>query len=103
MFDSYFEQDHPLHLFVSGVYAKRWPKYARMSIQKLMQPNSDRWYFFLTLTVRGPFHRKDFKWKDGGYEVSFWKKTEVLFAELNGRAESATGSYSVTGDSLQYI
>ena len=30
-------------------------------------------------------------------------KTEVLYAELNERAEAATGSYSVTGDSLQYI
>ena len=31
------------------------------------------------------------------------KKTQVLYAELNKRAEAATGSYSVTGDSLQYI
>ena len=31
------------------------------------------------------------------------EKTEVLFAELNERAEAASGSYSVTGDSLQYI
>ena len=31
------------------------------------------------------------------------EKTEVLYAELNKRAEAATGSYSVTGDSLQYI
>ena len=28
---------------------------------------------------------------------------EVLHAELNERAEAATGSYSVTGDSLLYI
>ena len=28
---------------------------------------------------------------------------EVLYAELNERVEAATGSYSVTGDSLQYI
>ena len=28
---------------------------------------------------------------------------EVLYAELNKRAEAATSSYSVTGDSLQYI
>ena len=26
-------------------------------------PKSDRWFFFLTLTVRGRFHRKDSKWK----------------------------------------
>ena len=31
------------------------------------------------------------------------EKTEVLYAELNERAEAATGSYSVTGDSLKYI
>ena len=31
------------------------------------------------------------------------EKTEVLYAELNERAEAATSSYSVTGDSLQYI
>ena len=31
------------------------------------------------------------------------EKTEVLYAELNERAEAVTGSYSVTGDSLQYI
>ena len=31
------------------------------------------------------------------------EKTEVLYAELNERAEESTVSYSVTGDSLQYI
>ena len=31
------------------------------------------------------------------------KKTEVLYAELNKKAEAATSCYSVTGDSLQYI
>ena len=36
VFGSIYEQDHLLHLFISGVYAKRWPKYARISIQKLM-------------------------------------------------------------------
>ena len=33
---SFFEQDHLLSLFISGVYAKRLPKCARISIQKLM-------------------------------------------------------------------
>ena len=28
---------------------------------------------------------------------------KVLYAELKERAEATTGSYSVTGDSLQYI
>ena len=31
------------------------------------------------------------------------EKTEVLCAVLNERAEAATGNYSITGDSLQYI
>ena len=31
------------------------------------------------------------------------EKTEVLYAELNERVEAATSTYSVTGDSLQYI
>ena len=31
------------------------------------------------------------------------EKAEVLYAELNERAEAAIGSYSVTGDSSQYI
>ena len=31
------------------------------------------------------------------------EKTEFLYAELNERAEAAAGTYSVTGDSLQYI
>ena len=54
---------------------------------------------FLTLTVRGPFHRKDSKCKKiGGYVVNKQK-----YAELNERAEAATDSYSVTSDSLQYI
>ena len=31
------------------------------------------------------------------------EKTEVLYAELNEKAETATSTYSVTGNSLQYI
>ena len=31
------------------------------------------------------------------------EKADVLYAELNEIAEAATGSYSITGDSLQYI
>ena len=31
------------------------------------------------------------------------EKMEVLYTELNKRAEAATSSYSVTGDSLQHI
>ena len=61
-------------------------------------------FFFLTLTVRGPFHRKDFKWeKINGGAGLISEKMEVLYAEHNDKAEGAPGSYSVTGDSLQYI
>ena len=40
--------------------------------------------------------------KNWGYGV-ISEKTEVLYAELSERAEATIGSYSVTGDSLQYI
>ena len=60
--------------------------------------------FFLTLTGRGPLsigrilNGKQY----GGTELIF-EKMEVLYAERNKRLEATTGSYSVTGDSLQYI
>ena len=53
---------------------------------------------FFSVTVRGPFHRKDFKWKKYGSAGLIFEKTAVLYAELNERAEAATSSYSVTGD-----
>ena len=53
--------------------------------------------FFLILNVRGPFRRKDFKWKKYGGTGLISEKTEVLFIEPNQRAEIATGSYSGTG------
>ena len=34
-FGWFFEQYNLLNLFILGVYAKRWPKYARISKQKL--------------------------------------------------------------------
>ena len=61
------------------------------------------WFFFLTLAVRGPFHRKDFKWKKYGGTGLLSEKTEVLYAELNKRAEAATSSYSAAGDFLQHL
>ena len=61
---------------------------------------SDRWFFFLNLTLRGPFQEGFYVKKTWGYGVNFWKKTEVLYAELNKRAEAATGSYYVTGNYL---
>ena len=59
--------------------------------------------FFLTLTVRGPFHRKYFQRKKYGGTWLISGKTEALYPELNERAKAATSSYSVTGDFLQYI
>ena len=56
--------------------------------------------FFVTLTVRGPLHRKDFKWKKYGGTGLISEKVEVLYAELNKRGEAATSNYS---DSLQYF
>ena len=35
-FGSFFEEDHLLNLIILGVYAKRWPKCARISKQNLM-------------------------------------------------------------------
>ena len=97
VFGWFSEQDHLYNLFIS-------PKCARISIQRLMQPKIWSMMFFLTLTFRGPSHRKDCNWKKTwGYRANFWKKLEVLYAELNERVEAATSKYSVTGDSLQYI
>ena len=59
--------------------------------------------FFQTLTVRGHFHRKYFRWKKYGGAGLRPEKTEALYAELNKRAEAATNSYSATGNFLQYI
>ena len=39
-------------------------------------------FFFLTLTVRGPFYRKDFKWKKWGYGVNFWKNGSFVYRTL---------------------
>ena len=58
--------------------------------------------FFQSLTVRRPFHRKDFKWKKNWCTGLISEKTEVLYVEHNERAEAA-GRYSVTVNSLQYI
>ena len=49
------------------------------------------------------FHRKDFVWKKGEGTGLISEKKEVLYAELNERVGAATGSFCVTGDSLQYI
>ena len=48
--------------------------------------------FFVTLTVRGPFHGKNSKSKKLGATGLISEKTEVLYAELSKRAEATTGS-----------
>ena len=60
-------------------------------------PKSDQW-LSEDLSIGRILSEKKF----GGMGL-ISEKTEVLYAELNERAEAATGSYSVTGDSLQYI
>ena len=88
VFGSFCEQDHLLNLRKNDLNVhifqyKNW-----------CSPKSDQWFFFPTLTVRGPFHRKDFKWKKNwGYGITF-SKTEALHAQPNERAEAATSSYS---------
>ena len=59
--------------------------------------------FFLTLIVRGPFLGRILSGKKYGGTGLISEKSEVLYAELNEGVEAATGSCSVTGDSLQYI
>ena len=96
-FGSFYEQDH------LGVYPKRLPKWPKFQHKNWCSPKSDWWFFFLPLTVRWPFHRKYFKWKEiRGYGL-ISEKMEALCAKLNERAEAATSSYSVKGDFLQYI
>ena len=46
VFASFFEQDCLLNLIILGVYAKRWPKYAGVSKQKLMQAKIWSMIFF---------------------------------------------------------
>ena len=51
----FFEQDHLLNLFILGVYAKKWPKCARISIQKLMQPKIWSIIFFSNFDCQRTF------------------------------------------------
>ena len=82
MLGSFFEQDHLLNLFILRVYAKRWPKCARISKQKL----------------------KTIRWGKKVWGTGLVSKTtEALYAELNETVEAATSSYSATGEFLRYI
>ena len=70
MFGSFFEEDRLLNWFISGVYTKRWPKCARISVQQQMWPKIWSMIFFLTGLIS--------------------EKTKVLYTEINKRAEAAT-------------
>ena len=59
--------------------------------------------FFLTLTVRGPIHRRTLSERKYGDTELISKKTETLYVELNERAEAANSEYSITGNFLEYI
>ena len=86
----FLEQDHPLNLIILGVYFKRLPKCARIlkHVAQICLIN-----FFLTLTVRRSFYRKDFKWTKIWGMGLLSEKKEALHAELNERAEAATSSF----------
>ena len=80
---SCFRKDHLLNLIILGVYAKGWPKCARISKQKLMQHKIWSMIFFLTLAVRRPCPRKNFRWKKiWGYGATFWKKRKLYMQNL---------------------
>ena len=55
------------------------------------------------MTVRGPYHSKDFKSKNYGGTGLISKKTEALYLELNERAEAATNNFSLRCCSLTMI
>ena len=65
VFGSYFEQNHLLKLIYFKILCekmtKRWRSTHFHTKTDAAQNLIDD--FFLTLIVRGPFHRKDFKWK----------------------------------------
>ena len=77
-----FEQDHLPNLIILGVYAKKWPKCARISKQTDVTQNliDD---FFLTLIVRRSFHRKDFLVKkNAGVRGYFLEKRKLCMQNL---------------------
>ena len=78
MFGSFFEQDHLLNLIILGVYVKRWPKCARISNQKLLQPKI--WLMiFLTkdLSTGKILHEKNM-----GIRGKFLKKWKLCMQNL---------------------
>ena len=62
VFGSFSEQDHLLNILISGVMWKDDLNVHIFHYKNWCSPNliDD---FFLTWTIRGPFYKKDFKWK----------------------------------------
>ena len=70
----FFEQDDLLNIIILEIYAKKWFTCSHISKQNLILFKIWSMIFFLTLSVRGPFHMKAFKWrKIWGYGVNIWK------------------------------
>ena len=82
VFGSFFEQDHLLNLFILRAYAKRWPKCALISKQKLRMIHWEKKY--------------------GGTGLVS-EKMEAFYAELNETKAAAPSSYSATGEFLRYV
>ena len=82
VFGSFFEQDHLLNLFILRAYAKRWPKCALISKQKLRIIHWEKKYGCTGLVS---------------------EKMEAFYAELNETKAAAPSSYSATGAFLRYI
>ena len=65
--------------------------------------------FFLILTVRGAFYRKDFTCKKNGGTGLISEKTEALYAELNKKTEALYAELNKRADTtiilyfLRYI
>ena len=55
------------------------------------------------MTVRRPFHRKNFKWKKIRDTGLISEKKEALYVELNNGTEAATSSYSAPGNFSPFI
>ena len=104
VFGLFFEQDHLLNLLISGVYAKDGLNVHVFQYKNWRSPKPDRWFFLYLWLSEDLYIRKSFKWKKKyGSTGLISEKSEVLCEELNERAEAATGSYYVRGDSFQFI
>ena len=75
---SLFEEDYLLNVIILGVYANRWLNMDVFQNRNWCSPKSDGCFYLLILTVRGPFHRKDFNWKKYGGAGLISEKTEAL-------------------------